>query len=917
MSKRDRLEKHRTASVLLLFLLAFLIVGGVLRTRTRMLMQTYTESQTRKQAETFALLMAEKFDAELANLEYVSARLELSPEGMDELMPQIYNESGVKQGLLSIDGEALYGDSLDVLVFDGIQASFRGKKAVCYVADQGLLFTCPVFNGPNIRYVLYRLCPTKALDEKFATEIYQDLGKFCVTTRDGEVVVPFYNYQPEDQYWYDSPDVQEKYASMHLEMEVSVAVARRFSTERGEVLLFESEIPGTDFLVSGFVPRSVAAEGIGNVTLLVVWVFGLMMLLVMIGAFYLVRVRLKIRESDELREAKALAEEASRAKSDFLANMSHEIRTPINAVLGMNEMILRESSDDTISAYAASIKTAGNSLLGLINDILDFSKIEAGKIEIIPGEYDLSELLSDLVNMIQTRVEEKGLQLLLDFDANLPRGLFGDEVRIKQIITNLLSNAVKYTESGSVTFGMHYEKSRRDEDCILLKVYVKDTGIGIRKEDLKKLFIEFERIEEKRNRNIEGTGLGMSITKNLLEMMDSSLIVESVYGEGSTFSFTLSQKVTDREVLGDYKAAYREHIAGGKSYHEKFTAPEARVLVVDDNEMNLMVFKSLIKQTGVKTDTAISGNEGIALAASVKYDMLFLDHMMPVKDGIETLQEIKADASNPNRKTPAICLTANAISGAKEEYLAAGFDDYLSKPIDPDKLEDMMLTFLPKELVKTSAAAESTETESAGCVTGTISAVPDFFAALAGSPINVYEGIQNSGTAEAYKAVLKVFYGSMPEQAKELDALYGEEDLKNYTIKIHALKSSARIVGAAELGDGAQKLEEAGKAGNMEYIREHHGKFMEQYLKLREPLAEVFPEEAEDSRTEASAELMERDFDELREAAEDMACERLEAVFGELEKYRIPEEYRELYGKLKEASDNYEYDKIVELLEKR
>ncbi len=913
MNKRNRAERHRTASVLLLFMLAFFIVGGVLRTRTRMLMQTYTESQTRKQAETFALLMAEKFDAELENLEYVSARLELSPDAMDELMPRIYNESGVKQGLLSIDGEALYGDSLDVRVFDGIQSSFRGKKAVCFVEGQGLLFTCPVFNGPNIRYVLYRLCPTEALEEKFATEIYQDLGKFCVTTRDGDVVVPFYNYQPEDLYWYESPDVKDKYASMHLEMEVSVAVARRFSTERGEVLLFESEIPGTDFLVSGFVPRSVAAEGIGNVTLLVVWVFGLMMLLVMIGAFYLVRVRLKIRESDELRQAKALAEEASRAKSDFLANMSHEIRTPINAVLGMNEMILRESSDNTITTYASSIKTAGNSLLGLINDILDFSKIEAGKIEIIPVEYDLSEILSDLVNMIQTRAREKGLELFLDFDPTLPRGLYGDEVRIRQIITNLLSNAVKYTEKGSVIFGMRYEKNAKEEDSILLKVYVKDTGIGIKQEDLKKLFIEFERIEEKRNRNIEGTGLGMSITKNLLEMMGSSLVVESTYGEGSTFSFTLSQKVTDRNVLGDYREAFHERVAGGKSYHEKFTAPGARVLVVDDNEMNLMVFKSLIKQTGVKTDTAASGNDGIALAAAEKYDMIFLDHMMPVKDGIETLQEIKADAANPNLKTPFICLTANAISGAKEEYLAAGFDDYLSKPIDPDKLEDMMLAFLPKELVKISTTMESKDN-----VAATGSAAPDFFAALAGSPVNVNEGIQNSGTADAYRAVLKVFYEALPEQAKELDVLYGDKDIKNYTIKIHALKSSARIIGAGEIGEGAQKLEDAGKAGDEEYIRTHHEAFMEQYRKLGEVLAPVFPkEETEDGKTEAGAELMESCFEELRGAAENMSCERLDEVFGKMDKYSIPEDQRELYGKLKTASDNYEYEKILELLEKR
>ncbi|MCR4643689.1 MAG: response regulator [Lachnospiraceae bacterium] len=918
MNKKNSSGKFRMAGVLLLFAMAFCIVGGVLRNRTRQLLQSYTESQTGKQAESFALLMAEKFDAELAKLEYIAGRLESSPGNMDALMMRDHDGSGVRQGLLGIDGKTLYGDRLKFAVFEGIQSSFRGNRAVTYMDGEGLLFTCPVFNGPNIRYVLYRLCPGESLQKRFATEIYEDLGKFCVTTRAGQIVVPFYNYVAEDMYWYESEDIRSKYMSMHMEMEVSVAAARKFDTTRGEMLLFEAEIPGTDFLVSGFVPMAVATEGIDNVTLLVLWVFGLLMLLVLIGGFYLVRIRLKIRESDELREAKAVAEEASRAKSDFLANMSHEIRTPINAVLGMNEMILRESGDDTITTYASNIRAAGNSLLGLINDILDFSKIEAGKIEIIPAEYDLSYMISDLVNMIQARVEEKGLELRLDFDPTLPKGLYGDEVRIKQVITNLLSNAVKYTEKGSVTLGIHYEESGEEDDRILLKVYVKDTGIGIRREDLEKLFIEFERIEEKRNRNIEGTGLGMSITKNLLEMMGSSLVVESVYGEGSVFSFELSQKVTDWDVLGDYRAAYRERLAAEKGYQEKFTAPDARVLVVDDNEMNLMVFKSLVKQTLVKIDTACSGDEGIALSEREKYDMIFLDHMMPVKDGIETLREIKADWANPNRETPAVCLTANAISGAREEYLAAGFDDYLSKPIDPGRLEEMMLAFLPKERIRIRMSTTSGGTAEDGGGSGPAgSSSREEFAVLAGSTIDTEEGIRNSGTRDAYRAVLKVFYNSEAEQSRELNALYGEKDIKNYTIKVHALKSSARIIGAKELGEEAQKLENAGKAGDEAYIRAHHEAFMEKYHSIKELLASVFPEEkADKGKAEADAEMMADVFAEIRAAADDMDCGRLESIFSEMEGYSIPQEQKELFGKVKAASDNYDYDKILELLDR-
>ncbi|MBR3305648.1 MAG: response regulator [Lachnospiraceae bacterium] len=907
MNKKSIYDRYRTVSVVVFFGLALLVVGMVLRTRMGMFVQSYTELQTKKQAESYAMLMSEKLTTELENLEYIAGQLEASLDDMDDLMPRIYSESGMTQGLLSIDGEALYGESLNFSEFEGIQSSFRGNNAITYVRDKGLLFTCPVFNGPNIRYVLYRLCPMDALEERFATDIFDDLGKLCVTTRNGNIVVPFINSTIEDMQWYESEEIQSWYGAMHLEMEVSVAAAKSVTTDRGDMLLFESEIPGTDFLISGYVPRSVAAEGIENLTQLVVWVFGLLMLLVLIGAFYLTRVSVKIRESDELREAKAVAEEASRAKSDFLANMSHEIRTPINAVLGMNEMILRESSDDAITTYASNIRTAGNSLLGIINDILDFSKIEAGKIEIIPVEYSLPSVISDLVNMIRSRADDKGIHLQTEFDPGLPRGLFGDEVRIKQIITNLLSNAVKYTEKGTVTFGMGYEDTE-DAEFILLKVYVKDTGIGIKQEDIEKLYLEFTRIEEKRNRNIEGTGLGMSITKNLLQMMDSELKVESVYGEGSTFSFSVKQRVTDRQPLGDYEFSVRQQLADMKKYRESFKAPDARVLVVDDNDMNLMVFKSLIKQTGVQTVTADSGDEGIALTMKEHYDLIFLDHMMPVKDGIETLREIRENAENPNRNTPTICLTANAISGAKEEYMAAGFDDYISKPIDPDRLEELMMALLPEGLVMKQSTGEFGTEEEAGDL-------PAELKALAGGPIDVNEGLKNSGTADSYVSLLKIFYDSIPQKAEEINGFYERDAVKDYTIKVHALKSSARIIGAAELGEQAQELENAGKSGDTGYIRSHHEEFMSEYLKFRELLSPLFPEDVGNSRRpEAGADLMALVMEEIRTAAADMDCDRLEDIFDEMGAYSIPEDSRELYEKLKAAADEYDYEKIKELL---
>ncbi|MBR5337895.1 MAG: response regulator [Lachnospiraceae bacterium] len=396
-------------------------------------------------------------------------------------------------------------------------------------------------------------------------------------------------------------------------------------------------------------------------------------------------------------EASIRALAVSDAKSEFLSNMSHEIRTPLNSVLGMNEMVLRECDDPKILGYSENIRSSGNTLLGLINDILDFSKIEAGKIEIIPVDYDLSAVIHDLANMIHVRTDAKGLELKLDIDGSTPKLLNGDEVRIKQVITNILTNAAKYTEKGSITFKISCKKADRDNDRVLIRVSVADTGIGIKQEDMEKLFTKFERIEEKRNIHIEGTGLGMSITRSLLEMMGSDLKVESVYGQGSTFSFDLEQKVVAWDPIGDPEQSYRERLKDKEKYKEKLYAPDARVLVVDDNKVNLTVFKSLIKKTGIQTDTAKSGDECLEKTALVTYDIIFLDQMMPGKNGTETLHELREQASNPNLNTPVICLTANAISGAREQYISEGFTDYLTKPIPPDRLEDMLIELLPED----------------------------------------------------------------------------------------------------------------------------------------------------------------------------------------------------------------------------
>ncbi len=494
-------------------------------------------------------------------------------------------------------------------------------------------------------------------------------------------------------------------------------------------------------------------------------------------------------------------------------------------------MILRDqSASDEVIKDATGIQGAGKMLLALINDILDFSKIEAGKMEIINVDYSFASLLNDLVNMVQKKAQDKGLSFDLDIDSSIPAILNGDEIRIKQIIINILSNAVKYTREGSITFSVHAQKLQDKPDSVALRVSVADTGIGIKTEDLDKLFVAFERIDEKKNRNIEGTGLGMTIVQRFLDMMGSHLEVESEYGKGSVFSFELEQKVVKWEPIGDFEEAFRRSSSERINYKEKFTAPGARVLVVDDTPVNLTVFVNLLKRTGIQIDTAESGDEGISLFIKTHYDVIFLDHMMPNKDGIETLREMKGITDTPNTGTPVICLTANAISGMREMYTNAGFDDYLTKPIDAERLEMMLLQYLPKDKVDVASDGDDTDDY----------VLPDFLYNL--KELDVDSGLTYCGDAEDYLMTLRMYLDSAEQKAKEIEKYWDERDIKNTTIKVHALKSSSHAIGALELGEFAAKLEKAGNNGDVEVLDKELGELVSRYRQLArdlEPLKDM------------------------------------------------------------------------------
>lgn len=388
---------------------------------------------------------------------------------------------------------------------------------------------------------------------------------------------------------------------------------------------------------------------------------------------------------------KAKVEATKQAKDTFFTKMSHEIRTPINAVIGMNELILKEDTSPAVQKYSGNIKRAGQTLLALVNDILDSSRLESGFMEIVPAEYDLMELITDCYNLIATRAGEKGLEFRVSNDPNLPRKLIGDEMRVKQILTNLLSNAVKYTNDGFIE--LNISKRERGESDIELIFSVKDSGMGISEADLPHIFDTFERLDEKKNKYIEGTGLGLSITKSLTELMNGSITVDSKVDEGSTFTASIPHGFSGEEVLGDFNKNYEKSQPRLSTEVEHLLAPEATVLVVDDVKMNIDVFKGLLKRTQIKIDAAISAEKALKLASTQKYDVIFMDHIMPQMDGVEALHILR-EKEGPNVNTPVIALTANVTVNAEDEYREYGFDGFIAKPVKGKVLEETIRNYL-------------------------------------------------------------------------------------------------------------------------------------------------------------------------------------------------------------------------------
>lgn len=525
----------------------------------------------------------------------------------------------------------------------------------------------------------------------------------------------------------------------------------------------------------------------------------------------------------QLKELHQVAMAANNAKSNFLANMSHEIRTPINTILGMDELILREAQNINVVEYAQNIKSEGKTLLSLINDLLDFSKIESGKMELTEMEYSVSSLVHDVVAMFSIKTEEKGLSFEVDVAEDIPAVLCGDEIRLKQILNNLLSNAVKYTERGSVGLKMEWEL--RDEKTALLSVTVSDSGIGMRKEDIKTIFEKFKRFDVKRNSKVEGTGLGMNITMQLLQLMNGEISVDSNYGVGSEFKVKIPQTIVDATPMGSQ--IYAKPVAKPEKEQVTFTAPQAKVLVVDDNVMNRVVVKGLLKQTLLQIEEAESGEECLKKTLTNHYDIILLDHMMPGMDGVETLHNLRRQ-DGACRDVAVIVLTANAVAGVKDYYLEQGFDDYMSKPISGRLLEELLLRYLPEELVLRSAALSGIpEAKQGGFRPEEIQNV------LTLERIDMKTSLENmSGQEEMYREAATLFTRLCKERLSALHECIRKEDVPSYVIQVHAIKGDARMLGATELAELAWEQEKMGKAGDLSFIMDKFGLLSMEYQRV-------------------------------------------------------------------------------------
>lgn len=613
----------------------------------------------------------------------------------------------------------------------------------------------------------------------------------------------------------------------------------------------------------------------------------------------------KIIEQNHLMKRLVLqTEDANRAKTNFVSNMSHEIRTPMNSIVGITEILLRSRHSPKEQEYLLNIQRSGRVLLTIINDVLDCSKMEAGKMQLFDEPYDTCSLFHDLRISMENRIGHSGLELIYDIDQDIPCKLKGDMGRIRQVIINLVNNAIKYTEKGSVRFSVHVRQKNTDK--VMLYYEVADTGIGIRKEDQKILFDAFQRVEMDRNRYVEGTGLGLTISQNLVNMMGGVIEVESEYGKGSRFFFTIEQTIIDPTPVSAVNYNGQKDNVTEKEAECLFIAPEAHILLVDDNELNLVVAKELLKPLRMQIDTAENGLQAVKMVRGSQYDLVLMDHMMPVMDGIEAAKAIRALPEDKYQKLPIIALTANAMVDARKEFLNAGMNGFVAKPIDFARICNQLKLWLPKDLVRDVPKEEAKKLLADDLSDREIQPEDPQMG------FSFEEGVNHCGSKAALMKTIRIFYRTIDSKANKIEQCLKEGLISDYVIEVHALKSSALLIGAVPLSEAAKELEDYGKQGKTEVLEEKTPDVLTLYRDLKNILR-PYAEKEEDAKKEFSDGEWITALQQIHQCIEQFDLDGVDQIMEQLEEYQVPECIRESMDQLRVYVADVSLEEIMEL----
>lgn len=603
---------------------------------------------------------------------------------------------------------------------------------------------------------------------------------------------------------------------------------------------------------------------------------------------------------DEIKRVRHQAEKASIAKSEFLANMSHEIRTPMNAIIGLNDIIMEECEDTEIYGHAKDVQSAAKNLLAIINDILDLSKVEAGKMELVYVNYYIKTVADEIISMMDMAASQKGLILKYEYDETIPCRYNGDEGRIKQILINILSNAVKFTAKGYVRVYITGKPGKNDDEE-LITFHVEDTGCGIREEDLGKIFEDFRQVDSKRNRSAEGTGLGLAIVKHLVELMKGNIDVDSTYGQGTTVTITIPQKIIDRCPIGEMP----ELPQAEEKVTDFFTAPGVKVLIVDDNVINRKVARSFLKNYGFDLNEAESGAEAIELVRAERFDIIFMDHMMPEMDGIEAAEIIRRDCGENGTAPVMVALTANAMEGMREHFLSCGFQDFIAKPLDRKEMNQLLLRWVPEKYRQSEDMEEKHEPLDpvAVQIDGVdMDAAMEFF----------------SGDEESFIELLEIYCVDGRRKTDLLRELV-ESDILRYQIEVHGLKSASANIGAMRVSDMARAQENAAAQGDREFISEQFPLLMAEYEMLLENIEQFLEQRKQEknSREKLPALPIQKLREQMAQALENLKHFRSRQCAETVEMillHELPEDVSERLLQIREQLKLFEDDNAEELL---